>query len=105
MARGKIPWSKILKKKSNLQFFLAKGEPVGNKCPLNPIVSLDLGDFFSYKKYGHLMGWSTPVDLGHDVLNLGYDALVKNKRVRRRRSRQIPRQICCGDVIGLQSLG
>jgi hypothetical protein len=68
---------------------------------------LDLGDFFSCKRYGHLMGWSTPVDLGHDVLDLshdvfdlghdvldlGHDVLDKNKRVRRRRSRQIPRQI------------
>jgi hypothetical protein len=80
---------------------------------MNPTVPLDLGDFFSCKKYDHLMGWSTPVDLSHDildlghnildlghdvldlgddVLDLGYDVLDKNKKVRGRRSRQIPRQ-------------
>jgi hypothetical protein len=68
---------------------------------MNPTVPLDLGDFFSCKKYGHLIGWSTPVDLGHDVLDhdvldlgydvvdLDYDILDKNKRVRGRKSRQI----------------
>jgi hypothetical protein len=59
-----------------------------------------LGNFFFFKRYGHLMGWSTPVDLGydvldlgHDALDLGYDVLYKNKKVRGRRSRQIPRQM------------
>jgi hypothetical protein len=58
---------------------------------MNPPVPLDLGDFFFCKRYGHLMGWSMPVDLGHmtswtwdhltswtwghDVLDLGYDVL------------------------------
>jgi hypothetical protein len=59
---------------------------------MNPTVYLDLGDFFFCKRYGHLMGWSTLVDLGHDVLDLGYDVLDLNKKVRGRRSRQIPRQ-------------
>jgi hypothetical protein len=66
---------------------------------MNPTVPLDLGDFFFCKRYGHLMSWSMPVglghdvlDLGHDVLNLVYDVLDKNKKVRGRRSRQIPRQ-------------
>jgi hypothetical protein len=66
---------------------------------MNSTVPLDLGDFFSYKRYGHLIGWSTLVDLGHDVLDLGhdvldlgYDVLNKNKKVCGRRSREIPRQ-------------
>jgi hypothetical protein len=59
---------------------------------MNPIVSLDLRDFFFCKRYGHLMGWSMPVDLGHDVLDLDYDVLDKNKKVCGRRLRQIPRQ-------------
>jgi hypothetical protein len=66
---------------------------MNNRYFMNPTVPLDLGNFFSCKRYGHLMGWSTPVDLGHDVMDLGYDVLDKNKRVRGRRSRQIPRQI------------
>jgi hypothetical protein len=59
---------------------------------MNLPVPLDLGDFFFCKKYGYLMDWSTPVDLGHDVLDLDYDVLDINKKVRGRRSRQIPRQ-------------
>jgi hypothetical protein len=34
-------------------------------------VPLDLGDFVFCKRYGQLMSWLTPVDLGHDVLDLG----------------------------------
>ena len=59
---------------------------------MNPMVPLDLGDFFSYKRYGHLIGYLTPIDLGHDILDLGYDILNKNKKVCGKRSRQIPRQ-------------
>jgi hypothetical protein len=66
---------------------------------MNPMVPLDLRDFFFYKRYGYLIGWSTLVDLGHgilnlchDVLDLGYDILNKNKKIRGGRSRQIPRQ-------------
>jgi hypothetical protein len=79
---------------------------------MNPTVPLDLGDFFSCKRYGHLIGWSTPFDLGHDGLDLGYDGLDlgynvvdldydvvdldydvlnKNKRIRGRKSKQISR--------------
>jgi hypothetical protein len=83
-----------------LQPFLEQEVPLGNRRPMNPIVPLDLRDFFSCKRYGHLMDWSTPVDLGHDVLDLDYDVvdldydvLDKNKRVRRRRPRQILRQM------------
>jgi hypothetical protein len=59
---------------------------------MNPTIPLDLRDFFFCKRYSHLMGWLMPVDLGHDILDLGYDVLDKNKKVRGRRSRQIPRQ-------------
>jgi hypothetical protein len=71
-----------------------------NRRLMNPTIPLDLGDFFSCKRYGHLMGWSTLVDLGYDVLDLGYDVvdvsfdvLDKNKRVRGKKSRQISRQM------------
>jgi hypothetical protein len=55
---------------------------------MNPPVPLDLGDFFFCKRYGHLMGWSTLVNLGHmtswtwshDVLDLDYDVLDKTRR-------------------------
>jgi hypothetical protein len=30
-----------------------------------------LGNFVLYKRYGQLMGWSTPVDLSHDAVDLG----------------------------------
>jgi hypothetical protein len=46
-----------------------------NSCSINPIVPLDLEDLFSWKSYGHLMGWSTLVDLGYDVVDLGYDVV------------------------------
>jgi hypothetical protein len=65
----------IPKKRSNLQPFLKKWVCLENRCPMNPTVPLDLRDFFSYKRYGHLRGWSTPVDLGHDVLDLSHDVL------------------------------
>jgi hypothetical protein len=42
---------------------------------MNPPVPLDLDDFVFCKTYGQLMGWSMPVDLGHDVLNWGHDIL------------------------------
>jgi hypothetical protein len=60
-----------------------------HSCPMNPMVPLELGDFFLCKRYGHLMDWLTPVDLDHDVLDLDYDVLNKNKRVRGRRLSQI----------------
>jgi hypothetical protein len=67
-----------------------------HSCPMNPMVPLELGDFFLCKRYGHLMDWLTPVDLSHDVLDLDYDVLDldydvlnKNKRVRGRRLSQI----------------
>jgi hypothetical protein len=60
-----------------------------HSCPMNPMVPLELGDFFLCKRYGHLMDWLTPVDLDHDVLDLEYDVLNKNKRVRGRRLSQI----------------
>jgi hypothetical protein len=40
---------------------------------MNPLVPLDLGDFVLCKRYGQLMGWSTPVDLGHDAVDMGHD--------------------------------
>jgi hypothetical protein len=49
--------------KSNLQPFLEKMIFVNNRCLLKLMVFLDLRDFFSCKRYGHLMGWSTLVDL------------------------------------------
>jgi hypothetical protein len=51
---------------------------------MNPPVPLDLGDFVLCKRYGQLMGWSTPVDLGHDVLDFGYDILDKARRTWKR---------------------
>jgi hypothetical protein len=58
---------------------------------MNPPVPLDLGDFVLCKRYGLLMGWSTPVDLGHDavdlgrdVLDFGYDILDKARRTWKR---------------------
>jgi hypothetical protein len=41
---------------------------------------LDLRDFFFCKRYGHLLGWSTPIDLGHDVLDLHYNVLDKTRK-------------------------
>jgi hypothetical protein len=86
----------IPKKKSILQPLFGERAFLDNSHPMNPMVPLELGDFFLCKRYGHLMGWSTPVDLGHDsldldydVVDLGYDVLDKNKRVHGRRSRQI----------------
>jgi hypothetical protein len=72
---------------------------------MNPMVPLDRGDLFPSIIYGHLRGWSTSIDLDHDILDLGYDAvdlgydavdlgydvLDKNKRVHGRRSKQISR--------------
>jgi hypothetical protein len=52
--------------------------------PYEPTGALDLGDFVLYKRYGQLMGWSTPVDLGHDVLNFSYDILDKARRTWKR---------------------
>jgi hypothetical protein len=53
----------IPRKRSNLQPFLGKEISLGNRRLMNSMVSLDMGDFFFCKRYGHLMGWSTPVDL------------------------------------------
>jgi hypothetical protein len=48
---------------------------------MNPPVPLDLREFFSCKRYGQLIGWSTPVDLGHDILDFDYDVLDKARRM------------------------
>jgi hypothetical protein len=52
----------------------------GNSRSMNPIVPLDWRDLLPSKNYGHLRGWSTPVDLGYDIIN-------KVKIVRGRRQR------------------
>jgi hypothetical protein len=44
---------------------------------MNPMVSLDLRDFFPCEDYGHLMSWSMPINLGYDVVHLGYDVIDK----------------------------
>jgi hypothetical protein len=64
-----------------------------NSRHMNSTVPLDFGDFFPCKSYGHLMGWSTPVDLGYDVVDLSYEFIDKNKRICEIRSRQISRRI------------
>jgi hypothetical protein len=75
----------ISTKKSILQLLFGKGVFVGNSHPMNPMVPLDLRYFFPYKNYGRLMGWSTPVDLGYDTVDLDYDVIDKIKRICRRR--------------------
>ena len=58
--------------------FGERGEYLGNIRLMNPMVSLDLKDFFIYKSYGHLRDWSMAIDLGYDVID-------KVKRVHGRR--------------------
>jgi hypothetical protein len=61
--------------------------------PYEPNGILGFGRFLLLQKIWPFngMGWSTPVDLDHDVLDLGYDVLDKNKKIRERKSRQIPK--------------
>jgi hypothetical protein len=75
ITRGRAPWSKYLKKIQFRNLFLGKDVFLGNSRSMNPMVPLDWGDLFPYKIYGHLRGWSTSVDLSHDVLDLGCDVL------------------------------
>jgi hypothetical protein len=60
---------------------------------MNPTVHLDFRYFFSCKSYGHLMGWSTPVDFDYDVVDLDYNIIDKNKKICEGRSKQILRRI------------
>jgi hypothetical protein len=78
-AKGKAPWIKFLERDQICNIFCGKG------CPkvINALQThgdLDLGDFFFFKRYGQLMGWSTLVDIDHDVLDFGYDILDKTRK-------------------------
>jgi hypothetical protein len=75
MARERAPWYKSAGRNQIWNFFLGKGMSPDNNRPMNPMVPLDLGDFFSCKSYGHLMDWSIPVDLNNDVVDLGNDVV------------------------------
>jgi hypothetical protein len=74
-ARGKAPWSKILERDKicNLfwrkECFLAINALQTHRCLWIWVISSCAKDM------AKLMGWSTPVDLGHDAVDLDHNVL------------------------------
>jgi hypothetical protein len=83
-ARGKALWNKILERDQICNLFWGKGYPKAinalrtHRCPWIWVISSCAKDM------AKLMGCSTPVDLGHDVLDFGYDVLDKARRMWKR---------------------